>query len=98
MYDSMQYPDPETSSSGFFCFALAWGINEGYLDSQHYAPVVRKAWIGLNGAIQESGMLGYVQRVGHEPRYISKDDSMEYGTAAFLLAAEQMMLMSRDNN
>ncbi len=98
LYDPQQYPAPETSSSGFFCYALAWGINEGYLDKQQYLPVVKKAWIGLNGALQNSGKIGYVQQVGHEPRSVGKDDSMEYGTAAYILAAEQILLMIRNKN
>jgi rhamnogalacturonyl hydrolase YesR len=91
LYDPNQYPSPETSSSGFFCYALAWGINEGYLDKEHYLPVVKKAWEGLNNAMHDTGKLGYVQQVGHDPRSVSKDDSMEYGTAAYILAAEQVL-------
>jgi len=95
LYDPKQFKSPETSSSGFFCFALAWGINEGFLDKEAYLPVVKKAWKGLNEAMDESGKLGYVQQVGSDPRSVSKDDSMEYGTAAFLLAAEQVLQLVR---
>ena len=45
--------------------------------------------------MDESGKLGYVQQVGSDPRSVSKDDSMEYGTAAFLLAAEQVLQLVR---
>jgi rhamnogalacturonyl hydrolase YesR len=95
LYDPEQYKTPETSSSGFFCYALAWGINEGYLDKDQYLPVVKKSWQGLNEAMDESGKLGYVQQVGSDPRSVSKDDTMEYGAAAFLLAAEQVLKLVR---
>ena len=39
---SLLYPEGyahgETSGSGFFCYALAWGINEGLLDRETYFP------------------------------------------------------------
>jgi unsaturated rhamnogalacturonyl hydrolase len=95
LYDPNQFNTPETSSSGFFCFALAWGINEGLLDKEQYLPVVKKSWQGLNEAMDESGKLGYVQQVGSSPASVTKDDSMEYGTAAYLLAAEQVLKLVR---
>jgi rhamnogalacturonyl hydrolase YesR len=91
LLDPKDFPDPETSSSGFFCYALAWGINNHLLDRETYLPHVRKAWEGLNWALQDNGKLGWVQQVGHDPRDVSKDDSMEYGTAAFLLAGKEML-------
>ena len=30
----------EVSGSGFFTFALAWGINNGFLNKASYTPVV----------------------------------------------------------
>ena len=46
LLDPQEVPIPETSSSGFFCYALAWGINHGFLDRQTYLPVVKRAWQG----------------------------------------------------
>jgi len=43
--DSDQFPNPETSGSGFFCFGLAWGINHGVLSRQEYLPAAEKAWL-----------------------------------------------------
>ena len=34
----------EVSASGFFTYALAWGINTGILDKTLYTPAVTKAW------------------------------------------------------
>ena len=45
--DPNEFPDPESSGTGFFCFGLAWGINQGFLNRQEYLPAVKKAWRGL---------------------------------------------------
>lgn len=91
LLDPMETPTPETSSSGFFCYALAWGINRGYLDRQTYLPVVKKAWRGLNGAVHPNGKLGWVQPIGAAPAKVTFDDNQEYGSGAFLLAGSEMM-------
>jgi unsaturated rhamnogalacturonyl hydrolase len=44
--DPASYPLGENSGSGFFCFALAWGVNNGYLDATKYRPAVEKTWRG----------------------------------------------------
>jgi rhamnogalacturonyl hydrolase YesR len=84
-----------TEQERYLDSAYAWGINEGLLDIEQYLPVVKKAWKGLNEAMDESGKLGYVQQVGSSPASVTKDDSMEYGTAAYLLAAEEVLKLVR---
>jgi len=74
----------------FFCYALAWGINHGYLDRQTYLPVVKKAWHGLVGAVRSDGKLGYVQAIGASPAKLTSEDNQEYGSGAFLLAGSEM--------
>ena len=90
LLDPEEAPVPETSSTGFFCYALAWGINQGHLDRQTYLPVVRKAWQGLVGAVHPDGKLGWVQQIGLAPAKVTADDNQEYGTGAFLLAGTEM--------
>jgi len=90
LLDPQEVPIPETSSSGFFCYALAWGINHGYLDRQTYLPVVKKAWQGLVGAVRADGKLGYVQAIGASPAKLTSEDNQEYGSGAFLLAGSEM--------
>ena len=46
LYDVEEYPIKENSSSGFFCFALAWGINEGYLTKINSFPRLKKPGLG----------------------------------------------------
>ncbi len=95
LLDAEEYPAPETSGSGFFCYALAYGINNGLLSSDKYLPVMLKAWKGLNWAIDKNtGMLGWVQAVGADPRSVTASESQEYGAGAFLLAGSEIYKMS----
>ncbi len=82
---------PETSGSGFMTYGLAWGVNVGHLDADTYAPVVKKGWQALVGAVGDDGKLGWVQPVGAGPDSVFESDSQLYGVGAFLLAASQMM-------
>lgn len=92
LLDADEYPAPETSGSGFICFALMWGINNGYLDFETYLPIVAKAWIGLNGAIHDNGMIGWVQPIGEGPEKVTYDDTQAYGAGAFLLAGSELLI------
>lgn len=60
LLDPASYPSPETSCSGFFVYALAYGINEGLLPKEEFMPVVEKGWQALVSAVGEDGKLGYV--------------------------------------
>lgn len=84
------YPTPETSGSSFFTFGLAWGINQGILDSKIYRPVVEKAWKALVGHVNEDGMLTYVQPIGAAPGEAYPDKTEVYGVGAFLSAGSEM--------
>ncbi len=92
---SLLYPESfnhgEVSGSGFFTFALAWGINNGLLDKEAYTPTVTKAWQALMACQQESGMVGWVQNIGYDPRPASADSWQNFGTGAFLLAGSEML-------
>ena len=58
MLDAQHAPGPETSGTAFFTYGLQWGINNGFLDSAHYQPVVEKAWKYLSTvALQPDGRL-----------------------------------------
>jgi rhamnogalacturonyl hydrolase YesR len=91
LLDFEDFPAPETSATGFFCYGIAWGINNGYLEKEKYLPVVKKAWAGLNRYMNDEGKLGYVQLIGHDPRNVTEDDTMEYGTGAYLLAGSEIL-------
>ncbi|MDH6535682.1 unsaturated rhamnogalacturonyl hydrolase [Parabacteroides sp. PM5-20] len=94
LLDPDSYPGGEVSGSGFFCYAFAWGINNGLLDKQTYKPAVEKAWIALNKCVNEEGRVGWVQPIGADPRKNFNADSWEvYGTGAFLLAGSEVIRM-----
>jgi len=94
LLDPEEYPSPESSGTGFFTFGLAWGVNSGLLDPDTYLPAARKGWEGLVWAQQADGRLGWVQQIGYDPRSVSADDSMEYGSGAFLLAGSEMLKLA----
>ena len=94
LLDPESYPLKETSGSGFYTFALAWGINHKLLDRATYQPVVDKGWIALEGCVTPDGKLGYVQQVGADPKSFKPEDFEVYGAGAFLLAGKEMYLMA----
>lgn len=46
---------PETSCTGMFTFALATGVQQGWLDARTCAPAARKAWLGVIQYLNEDG-------------------------------------------
>ena len=95
LLDPASYPEKETSGSGFYVFALAWGINHGLLDRATYLPVVDQGWIALEGCVTPEGKLGYVQQVGADPKSFKPGDFEVYGAGAYLLAGEQMYVLAK---
>lgn len=94
LLDPDSYPGGEVSGSGFFCYALAWGINNGLLDEELYRPFVEKTWKALNQCVSPEGRVGWVQPIGADPRKNFSEDSWEvYGTGAFLLAGSEIIKM-----
>ena len=93
MLDHESYPNPETSSSGFFCYALAYGINSGLLDEEKYRPSVIKAWEALVSAVNKEGKLGWVQPIGEDPKNVTAGMTEVYGVGAFLLAGSEVIKM-----
>jgi len=90
LLDENAYPLPETSGSAFFTYALAWGVNEGLLDTRLYKQVVEKAWKGLLSHIYADGRLGCVQPIGAAPNSYKPTSSYTYGVGAFLLAGSEV--------
>jgi len=94
-----EYAGPESSGTGFFLFGIAWGINNGLLDSS-YLPVVDRAWnYFTTTAMQSVGntccLLGYEQPADVGPAPSTDTDTANFGVGAFLLAARQMELMTK---
>ena len=96
LLDPAAYPGGEASGSGFDCYALAWGLNQGILDKKTYLPVVRNAWAALDNCVSAEGRVGWVQPIGADPRRDFSADSWEvYGTGAYLLAGSEVIKLKK---
>ncbi len=90
LLDPASYPLPETSGSGFYTFALTWGVNQGLLDRASFEPAVRRAWSALVACVDESGKLTHVQPIGADPKKFDVSSTEVYGVGAFLLAGSEI--------
>ncbi len=96
LLDPEAYPGGEGSGSGFDCYALAWGINQGILNKKEYLPAVLKVWTGLNTLVTPLGKVGWVQPIGADPRRNFNAESWEvYGAGAYLLAGSEVIKLKR---
>ena len=91
MMDPEQAPGYETSGTAFFCYGLLWGVNNGYLSKEEFAPTIEKAWNYLTTiALQKDGKVGYVQPIGERAipgQKVDANSQANFGVGAFLLAA-----------
>jgi unsaturated rhamnogalacturonyl hydrolase len=90
LLDPGSYPNPEISGSGFFTYAMAWGIRHKLLDRKTYLPVVKKSWQGMLTHVYADGRLGSIQPIGGEPGKFKPSSSYVYGVGAFLLAGSEL--------
>ena len=90
LLDPDSYPLKETSGSGFYTYALAWGVNQGLLDSSKYKPAVSKAWAALVACVDADGKLTHVQPIGADPKKFDEGATEVYGVGAFLLAGSEV--------
>lgn len=95
LLDSQHFPEPESSSSALFCYALAWGINQQILDKKYQRPLLL-AWQGLVNCVDQQGRLGWVQLPAYNPRRVNQQHNTDYGAGVFLLAATEMLRLPPD--
>lgn len=88
--DPEDFACKETSGTGFFTYGLAFGINNGILDRNEYLPTIEKAWKSLYNSVSEEGKVQFGQIVGDRPVIVKKEDSHEFVTGTFLLAASEV--------
>ncbi|MGO4377080.1 glycoside hydrolase family 88 protein [Pseudoduganella sp. RAF19] len=94
LLDPSSYPMKESSGSGLYTYALAWGVNQGMLDAQRFGPAVRKAWQALVANVNADGKLTHVQPIGAAPKTFDNELTEVYGVGAFLLAGSEMYRMA----
>jgi unsaturated rhamnogalacturonyl hydrolase len=90
LLDPQSYPLKETSGSGFYTYALAWGVNQGLLDRVKFEPAVRNAWAALADCVDADGKLAHVQPIGADPKNFAENSTEIYGVGAFLLAGSEI--------
>ena len=93
--DPEQFTMKESSGTGFFCYGIAWGINNGILNKERFLPVARKAWTALASVVNEDGQVGWSQPAGGGPGKVAEADTSKFGTGIFLLAASEMFLLTK---
>lgn len=81
----------EVSGSGFFTYALAWGVNNGLLEKTSYQPAVEKAWNAILKCQHASGKVSWVQNIGFDPKPADSDSWQNFGTGAFLMAGSEVL-------
>ena len=91
LLDYEDYPAKETSGTAFYCYAFAWGVNNGLLDKEKFDPYIKKAWESLMSAMHPSGKFGFVQQIGDQPGNATYEDEQAYGVGALLLAGTEMI-------
>lgn len=85
--------DPDASSTAFFTYGLASGVNLGLLNRRPFAAGARLGWKALLSAIGPDGRLGRVQQIGDRPGAVAITDSQLYGTGGLLLAGTAIKSM-----
>jgi rhamnogalacturonyl hydrolase YesR len=93
LLDAPTAPAPETSGTAFFCYGMAWGINNGILDRAKFEPVVMKAWAGLNLKIRPDGLIGSVQAVSDRPLSTDPNATQPYAVGGYLLSGCEVLRM-----
>lgn len=91
LLDPQAFPEAETSGSGFFVYALAWGVNHGLLDRETTLPHVTRGWAALNKHVTAEGLIGAAQKTGDQPVSTAETDVGLYATGAYLLAGIEVM-------
>jgi unsaturated rhamnogalacturonyl hydrolase len=90
LLDPASFPEMETSGTGFYVYALSWGMKHQLLPKKKYLPVVEKAWAAMKSAVHPDGKLGFVQNVGDKPVGAGYESTNVYGVGALLLAGSEM--------
>jgi rhamnogalacturonyl hydrolase YesR len=94
LLDPADYTIKETSGSGFYTYAFAWGVNQGLLDREQFEPAIRKAWAALVDCVDANGRLTHVQPIGSDPRRFNTNATEIYGVGGFLLAGSEVYRMA----
>jgi rhamnogalacturonyl hydrolase YesR len=97
LHDPDNYGGKELTGTAMFAYAMAYGVNNGLLDTEEFTPIIYKAWNAMvRDCLHENGFLGYVQGTGKEPKeaqpvtYDREPDFDDFGLGAFLMAGTEI--------
>ena len=100
LHDPNNYGGKELTGTAMFIYGMAYGVNNGLLDKDEFAPVIYKAWNAMvKDCLHPNGFLGYVQGTGKEPKeaqpvtYDREPDFDDFGLGAFLMAGSEITKM-----
>lgn len=101
LHDPGHYGGKELTGTAMFAYGMAYGVNNGLLNAEEFAPVIFNAWNGMvNDCLHPNGFLGYVQGTGKEPKeaqpvtYEREPDFDDFGLGAFLMAGAEIYKMN----
>ncbi|WP_342113496.1 glycoside hydrolase family 88 protein [Pseudoduganella sp. OTU4001] len=94
LLDPVTYSKPESSGTALYTYALAWGVNQGILPREQFAPAVKRAWQTLSSHVKPDGKLVHVQPIGEDPRFFDPNSSDVFAVGGFLLAGSEMYRMA----
>jgi rhamnogalacturonyl hydrolase YesR len=95
LLDPGSYPLKESSGSGFFTYAFAWGVNQGLLNRAKFYPSVANAWRALVDCVATDGRLTHVQPIGADPKKFDPESTEPYSVGAFLLAGSEVYRLAQ---
>jgi rhamnogalacturonyl hydrolase YesR len=93
LLDPASYPLQESSGTGLYTYALAYGVNQGLLDRARFGPAAIKAWEALVANVNADGKLTHVQPIGADPKSYDPNSTDVYGVGAFLMAGSEIYRM-----
>lgn len=88
--DPLDYGYTESSGTSFFTYGLCWGINNGILPREEFLPVIEKSWAAVVSVVSTEGKVQWCQPAAGAPFKVMQDDSREYVSGMFLLAASEL--------
>ena len=94
LFEPTEFPNPESSCTAFFAYAMSLGVSWGILDTAAFIPVIRKAWSALVKAVDVNGRVGYGQPWSNQPGSPTFGNSIPEGHGAFLLAGQGVGLIA----
>lgn len=94
LFEPTEFPNPESSCTSFFAYAMALGVSWGILDTNTFVPTIRKAWSALVKVVDTNGRVGYGQPWSNQPGSPTMGTSIPEGHGAFLLAGEGVALIA----